>query len=292
MKIYVDLDDTLVDFNRAVAMLGHAAGLPEDALQKEKDAMFQAIVDAGPGFWANMPWRKDGMILWEALKPYDPVLLSSPGRDGMFRTYAEKGKKLWVQKNIPGTILFMDPDKEIYAERDAVLIDNDQGNIDHWIERNGTGILYKDAASALATLKTLIKELKVMSSRISVTSSLHYAAAYMLFRTALEEDRMDDFMDLVDKINRPEQLRAMVDAFDDPRIKNYLQNKFGPESKGYIDRNFNVKNPGLSFRRHEEPGSQKEILDELKAGLKEALPAIIKMRRDLKPEQIREVVRL
>jgi len=155
IKIFVDLDSTLTNFEKAVRDLGEtpATGLSDNATDEQKQAMYKAIDDASVDFWATMEWIPDGYALWELLKPYNPVLLSSPGE---FRD-APGGKQEWVNKNIPGTSLILDPKKWNYAERNAILIDDNQNNIGAWEECGGIGILHTDAISTAKKLLNLIR---------------------------------------------------------------------------------------------------------------------------------------
>jgi len=158
LKYYVDMDGTITDFAGAVEALGPEAaeGLSYGTTKEQKDTMFKAIEKAGPEFWSQMAWAPDGQILWNFVKNLNPVLLSSPGEDGLFRTYAELGKRIWVQDHMPGTPLFLEPDKFRYAERDAVLIDDMKDNVGAWIQCGGIGIQHTNAVSTIEKIKQLI----------------------------------------------------------------------------------------------------------------------------------------
>lgn len=152
MKLYVDMDGVLTDFDTAATAIGGAAGLKEDATPEEKQDMYNKIEAAGPEFWSNMPWKSDGKKLWNALKPFNPVLLSSPGKF----MHAPRGKQDWVKKNLPGVPLFLDEDKYRWAERDAVLIDDSLPKILAWREMRGIGIHHKDAETTEKKLLSLL----------------------------------------------------------------------------------------------------------------------------------------
>lgn len=160
MKIFCDLDGVLVNFRAGVENLGPgpAAGLDMNAPVKVKDGMYRAIEKAGPEFWSGLTWTDDGKQLWEALKPYNPTILSSPGQTGQFVTNAEQGKKTWLDREIPGVTYHFYNNKFEFAERDAVLIDDMKDNVDAWIHCGGEGILHKDAQSTLQALSQLMKD--------------------------------------------------------------------------------------------------------------------------------------
>jgi len=156
-KIYCDLDNTLTDFPAAVAKLGPKAveGLDDNADPEVKQVMYDAIEAAGDGFWSQMPWLSDGEKLWDWLKQFNPVLLTSPGK---FR-YAVSGKTQWVKDNIPGTTTFFEEDKWLWAERRSILIDDKEQNIIAWQSKGGIGITHKDAKSTIDAVLWAIKNI-------------------------------------------------------------------------------------------------------------------------------------
>ena len=156
IKVYVDLDNTITDFDQAVKDLTGKI-LEWDMPDEEKNKIYQAMDDAGPGFWSEMKWLDDtkgGRKLWSILEPFHPVLLSSPGQF----LYAEQGKREWVASHVPGTTLFLvqSDDKYRYAERDAVLVDDDDDNIGAWREAGGIGILHKNTNDTEIKLLSLL----------------------------------------------------------------------------------------------------------------------------------------
>jgi hypothetical protein len=147
MKLFIDMDGVLCDFNLGVKNLGEefVAGLEDDAPIEAKQKMWDAIEKAGDSFWADLEWTADGKDLWEVVKKFNPIILSSPGE---FR-YAPSGKALWVKKNIPGTSLFLSDSKSEYIDpyQLSVLIDDSENNVGGWKERGGEGILHTTAGN-------------------------------------------------------------------------------------------------------------------------------------------------
>jgi hypothetical protein len=146
MKLFIDLDNTICDFNKAVQGLGPgpARALDEStATEEDKLVMHKAINDAGSDFWANMSWAPDGILIWKIFKPFRPVLLSSPGT---FRD-ADIGKNEWVIKNLPGYTLFLSNDKEEYVDpyETSILVDDNFNVIKAWEEAGGIGIHHTSA---------------------------------------------------------------------------------------------------------------------------------------------------
>lgn len=154
LKIYLDMDDTITGFSEAVKALGAGSGLDMDALDEDRQRMYTAIEEAGEEFWAKMPWKEEGKELWNFLKPYHPVLLSSPGK---FRD-AEPGKQTWINRELPGVTLICDAEKYRYAERGSILIDDMKDNIEAWKEAGGTGILFTSVSDTKEKLQDLLKK--------------------------------------------------------------------------------------------------------------------------------------
>ena len=158
MKLYLDMDNCLTDFNKAVQALGDQAaeGLSEEATEDQKQVMYDAIEKAGEDFWAKMSWKEDGKKLWELVQPFKPVLLSSPG---LFR-YAKAGKIAWVLDNIPGTPLFLTDRKSEYVDPydTSILIDDMQKNISAWEECGGIGIKHTSTENTEKILMDLLSD--------------------------------------------------------------------------------------------------------------------------------------
>lgn len=145
--LYVDLDGVLVDFERGVAdtikeYMGPKRGdLPEN-LAKIMDEMgrlinggkdvgdmlankryketIREIVGMDTAWWTRLEWMPDGKILWETLKKYNPVILSSPFN----KTYWEE-KRTWVTRELGADVkVIIEDDKEVHATPTSLLIDD------------------------------------------------------------------------------------------------------------------------------------------------------------------------
>lgn len=161
------MDATLTDFEGSVKELGPEAarGLDDNADPEIKQKMYNAIEGSREKFWANMKWLPGSKQLWSWLSQFQPVLLSSPG---LF-SYARPGKIEWVKKNIPGTTLFLEPDKWRYAERCAILIDDSEENIIAWVNRGGIGVLFKNPTQVKDDLIAAIKKISPSRAENLVT---------------------------------------------------------------------------------------------------------------------------
>ena len=156
MKLYLDMDGCLTDFDKAVANLGEefTKGLGDEASEDAKQEMYNAIEKAGESFWADMPWMKDGKELWDLAKKFNPTLLSSPGKF----EYAPAGKSTWVRKNLPGTTLFLSNTKSEYVDQYelSILIDDSKDNVEGWAQAGGEGLLHTSASETERKLLELL----------------------------------------------------------------------------------------------------------------------------------------
>jgi hypothetical protein len=143
----------LTDFD--VSFLKASDGILPSEYQKNfgKNGFWKLIDKAGVGFWVGMPWMSDGKTYWDYIKEHNPTLLSSPSMSSESRL----GKRLWVKNNLPGTklILAQAKDKQNYACKDCILIDDRPSNIDQWRSKGGIGILHTSASDTIQQLKEL-----------------------------------------------------------------------------------------------------------------------------------------
>jgi hypothetical protein len=143
LMIFLDMDNCLTNFSQTVKNLGPgpAKGLADDASDEDKQLMYDAIEKSGEPFWSTMSWSSEGRALWDLFKPYNPTLLSSPGKF----EFAKSGKLQWVKNNIPGTSLYFSDSKSEYVDpySTSILIDDSKNNISAWEECGGIGILHQ-----------------------------------------------------------------------------------------------------------------------------------------------------
>ena len=152
-EIYSDMDGVLTDFD--ASFMKASDGILPSEYEKNfgKDGFWELIDGRGVGYWVGMPWMSDGKQYWDYIKEYKPILLSSPSRSQTSRL----GKRLWVRNNLPGTklILAQAKDKQNYAQKNRILIDDRPSNIDQWRASGGIGILHISAADTIRQLKEL-----------------------------------------------------------------------------------------------------------------------------------------
>ena len=161
MRLYVDMDGVLTDFSKQAAEL---LGTPLDRTKKigNDGAAWAKITAAGEPFWADMEWMPDGHDLWEEVKKYDPMILTSPAR----HEASVKGKQTWLKKNLPGVPYIIEPEKDKYSDTDAILIDDSDKNIKTWRKKGGIGILHENAEDSIKKLRKAIAREKTSSEMI------------------------------------------------------------------------------------------------------------------------------
>jgi hypothetical protein len=153
-QIYCDMDGVIADFE---ARFDHFFGMsPSEYEAKNGRRAFWNQIDNNIGvkFWVGIPWMPDGHQLWDYIKKYNPILLSSPSTSESSRI----GKRLWAKKYMPGTklILAFPDQKANYSGEGKILIDDRlEPNIQMWRSKGGIGIHHTSASDTISQLKEL-----------------------------------------------------------------------------------------------------------------------------------------
>ena len=108
----------------------------------------------GVKFWTGIEWMPEGKKLYDFVKQFDHKLLSAPSRNDASKI----GKRMWVKKNTPGTqlILAAAVNKQNYADKSNILIDDREKNIQQWKDAGGIGILFKSTDQVIDELKKIM----------------------------------------------------------------------------------------------------------------------------------------
>ncbi len=152
-QIYVDMDGVLTDFD---ASFKKVDGRPTTEVEKEGDpAFWEHVKKGGLEFWSEMPWMKSGKKLWNFVKPYKPIILSSPAE----HSDSPKGKKIWIKRELGNVKLILKRanEKHEFSGENKILIDDLTKNIARWKSAGGIGILFKSAEQVIKELKKIIK---------------------------------------------------------------------------------------------------------------------------------------
>ncbi|MCK5019041.1 MAG: hypothetical protein KAS32_18415 [Candidatus Peribacteraceae bacterium] len=150
-KIFIDLDDTLVDFiGQAAILLGFTGVSTKQSLKKfwnyinEKGMqaeLWARLNSAGPEWWANLPklpWADELMKAANAACK-DVIILTSPGRNSGAEIAAH-GKLLWTLREYKDNMLILAYKKYMCSSPGALLIDDWNKFTVPWEERGGVAL--------------------------------------------------------------------------------------------------------------------------------------------------------
>lgn len=170
VRIFCDLDGVLVDFDRGFQEIpeNYNKFTPKDYEEKNgKNSIWKLIEKYGSDYWVNLPWKSDGRELWDYIKRYNPIILSSPS----LSQSSIEGKTRWVANNLditddpvtdpadysPGDKLILYKDKFKFAESSSdILIDDTEKKLTDWTEAGGTGILHTDATETIRLIEEIL----------------------------------------------------------------------------------------------------------------------------------------
>lgn len=150
VKIFLDLDDVLVDFTGEACKL-HGVDYEElktrwapgswgiDAgLGLTADQFWAVITEAGEPFWKNLPWLPHAEFLMELVGPHPWWILTTPAR----HPSSWSGKKRWADKTGQTDRLILTRDKTVCANRNSLLIDDRYENCQEFYAAGGNAICY------------------------------------------------------------------------------------------------------------------------------------------------------
>lgn len=159
--LYVDMDGVLVDFLKGAGQATSMNFKTHMDWEKVKQTEWETLSKMGSRFWARLPWMKDGKQLWNYVKDYEPRILSAFPQAKQNKQHAINGKKEWIKKNLSGVKevnLVKGQDKQKYARKNTILIDDSERNINQFNNAGGIGILHTDTKSTIAKLKGILGE--------------------------------------------------------------------------------------------------------------------------------------
>lgn len=141
MRIYVDLDGVLADFDHAAA---HVFGMPPREFEELHGAgVFWKRLGEAAGFYRKLPWMPDGIELWnfvvESAAPGLPIVLTGLP----LGEWAEPDKLAWCARELGRgfpVICCMSIDKRNYCTAGDVLIDDRDSARLPWVGAGGVFI--------------------------------------------------------------------------------------------------------------------------------------------------------
>jgi len=144
--IFCDLDGVLVDFEAGIKKIFKK--LPNEIPKK----VMWATVAKVRGFYANLPWMKDGKELWESIKRFNPIILTAAPKG----SWAEKQKREWVNRELGAQVrMIVSTTKYEHCPPSippAILIDDRNSHCENWTRAGGNAILHSSATATIGRL--------------------------------------------------------------------------------------------------------------------------------------------
>ena len=157
MKLFLDLDGVIVDFVSGFEKVMEANGYGKVFRQSfwtDNEALCKEMIKNTPGFWENLGWTKDGKVLWDYVKRYQPCIISTP-------TFEDPdcipSKMAWVDRNLPeaGDVhLIRRSHKVLYAKdkvsgKPNLLVDDHISTVNEWRQSGCPAIHHIDSESTI-----------------------------------------------------------------------------------------------------------------------------------------------
>ena len=154
-RIYCDMDGVLCDFKTAAEK---ATGMPITKWSyASKTEKWQPIKDT-PKFWHTMPWQSGGRSLWSFISKFQPHILSAYVEES-FDPNCIPGKTKWLKTNVQVPTdrinLVRRVQKQNFANKNSILIDDYNKNISDFKKRGGIGIYHTSTSKTISELKKL-----------------------------------------------------------------------------------------------------------------------------------------
>ncbi len=155
VKLFLDLDGVLADFDRGVIEL--TGSRPEELPKRE---MWRQIASAD-GFYDRLPWTPDGPRLWRFVHSLQPSILTGLPRGD----WAEPQKRSWCRRELGPQVpvyAWMTREKPLVAqlncapEETPVLVDDRSTIADAWRKIGGIFIHHTSAASTTEQLEQIL----------------------------------------------------------------------------------------------------------------------------------------
>lgn len=154
-KLFVDMDGVLADFDtHYINTVGPLPPKYRTDLAKEADINWCALEDAH--FFAHCPPMPDMHVLWKALAPLKPIVITGCPETG--RERAEQNKRGWIAKHLGADIevrCVRSSEKYLHAAPGDILIDDWEKYKGKWIEAGGIWITHKNALQTIGTLRIM-----------------------------------------------------------------------------------------------------------------------------------------
>ena len=155
--IYCDMDQVLADFlGGAEKVIGEPFESNSDRYTKDE---MKAMIVAKKDFWHTLPWLEGGRNLWKVISKIPDTPIHILSAYASWDPNCKAGKRAWLKKNLkpsPSRIFLVKrAEKQNFAEKNAILIDDHPKNIKEWTSAGGKGVLHINTSTTIAKLKKL-----------------------------------------------------------------------------------------------------------------------------------------
>lgn len=167
-KLYVDMDGVLADFDTGYERI---IGIRPD---KEKDNVDWALVRSVPGFYRDLPLMPDADVLWRAIAPLNPAILTGVPKS-VPEAAANKFEFIEKHSEVFGNaecICCLSKNKWQICRSGDILIDDWEKYRKRWIDAGGRWITHVSAEQTLRQLH-LLGVLPISAAQLA----LFYASA-------------------------------------------------------------------------------------------------------------------
>ena len=149
------MDGVLCDFKKAAEKV---TGMPISKWSyASKTEKWQPIKDT-PRFWHTMPWMPGARQLWSFISKYKSYILSAYVEES-FDPNCIPGKTKWLKTNVQVPTdrvnLVRRVQKQNFANKNSILIDDYNKNISDFKKRGGIGIYHTSTSNTIRELKKL-----------------------------------------------------------------------------------------------------------------------------------------
>lgn len=143
--VFLDMDGVITDFNKAVCKKFDLP-YPPQTYHFFPEIRSQVNDFCGMAFWRNLEWMQDGRDILRAIM----------GTLGLEKVYfltkvmpnaeSASGKMMWIQDNLPiyldrVIIMTLGVSKSFFAQSDALLIDDNDSDVDEFCKAGGRALL-------------------------------------------------------------------------------------------------------------------------------------------------------
>ena len=154
MRIACDLDGILGDFKR------HVLDVTGLNIRHDPIDRVWSMLASVPDFWLTMPVKDGAYDLWDAIQPYNPVILT--GCPPAMYDVAAAQKVMWGRHYFGPdvtviTCLSRDKTQHLLHPQD-ILLDDFNSTVRRWRKAGGRAIHFRNPDQAISDLRTLLHE--------------------------------------------------------------------------------------------------------------------------------------